>query len=44
MRFYRAILLPLLALAQLAFCAEDYYKVRSRTSPLWLFCYNAYFI
>ncbi|GAB1315188.1 DnaJ-related protein scj1 [Madurella fahalii] len=27
MKFYKAILLPLLALAQLAFCAEDYYKI-----------------
>jgi hypothetical protein len=28
MRFCKAILLPLLALAQFAYCAEDYYKVR----------------
>ena len=28
MRFYKTILLPLLALAQFALGAEDYYKVR----------------
>jgi len=28
MRLLRAILLSLLALAQIALCAEDYYKVR----------------
>lgn len=29
MRLLKTILLSLLALAQVAFCAEDYYKVRS---------------
>jgi hypothetical protein len=33
MRLLKTILLPLLALAQVALCAEDYYKVRLGSPP-----------